>query len=814
MDENILINNFPDSKSDEKKYDDWLESDFKERTFQNRNDELSQYLKNAVHFDKGYRYRIRAPQILHCSNIFDGTNCIASTFKIRQMKDNLEDSGAIYAFLYTKISDGEIVPSYYCIGPSLVSRDGEYRQRIGLCKQIHAIKKKYSDIYIELENHILRKMKEMRWNYFDEHFYPNKEKKKFEQQLISYIARSTVKLDLLICSWFATLFNVANDLLENHVNNLYMDIMGFTDATQKNKDIEFFSSLKKKFGDKVMQLRSDLNILNTTKITGLKLGQKLTPLNISEVENPLSIKYKPWREYLISRKVQDLIINGICKGYPFVGDFFYLKNINKTMFDNYIQYLKIEHSDQALYIIRKLIEARRSTYFTADEFQQMMQDDRKISKLHRSSKKKSDDTSSESLQDISIWLSQKFKTLYNKIDDPIIYGKSALIMSEVAFGTISEFVGRTWYDFLLLNSKIPVSKYYTSETGCPLFSRKFSVDLWNKYVFEYVYALLCINIRLNLIHGDFHLNNGTIHPIYYNDYFDIKKRTNDGEKYSMVYVLPNGKNYVAYSFPTLQYHSCLIDFSRSIIRPSKIDDFKDELYYEKKREKIKFLKKKDVNKFYNNQVCRVLNLYESLFPDMYSKNKHNIDLFIGAYIEKLFPLLTAFDMYKFSKETIQFFKIKLKDKINSRQFSMMNKIKKITENFLTIKLQKIMDNPILLDDPYYSETYANREIIDECFSEYLTMSTYNDEWSEKTKNEGDNLIDVCYMDNEIKFSLFGAYSERPKFLKHIYQLDKSVEIYGKDKKCSQKIKTHYENIRQQNLDMLNLIANRHVEKYL
>ena len=117
-----------------------------------------------------------------------------------------------------------------------------------------------------------------------------------------------------------------------------------------------------------MGLRHDLNVYSISPSSGsLKVGQKLIPLNISEVQNPFNIKYKPWREFLISEKIQDLIINGICKGYPFIGDYFYIKDIRKTIFDNYVQYMKLEHSEQATFITRKLIEARRATYYTAEQ---------------------------------------------------------------------------------------------------------------------------------------------------------------------------------------------------------------------------------------------------------------------------------------------------------------------------------------------------------------------------------------------------------------------------------------------------------------
>ena len=49
------------------------------------------------------------------------------------------------------------------------------------------------------------------------------------------------------------------------------------------------------------------------------------------------------------------------------------------------------------------------------------------------------DYAGDSLDEISLWLSEKFRCLYEKINDPIEYSKRDLIMSEVAFGVVSEF---------------------------------------------------------------------------------------------------------------------------------------------------------------------------------------------------------------------------------------------------------------------------------------------------------------------------------------------------------------------------------------
>ena len=53
-------------------------------------------------------------------------------------------------------------------------------------------------------------------------------------------------------------------------------------------------------------------------------------------------------------------------GFAFMNDYYYSRDIRKTMFDNYVQYMKLEHSEQATYITRKLLEARKATYYTSE----------------------------------------------------------------------------------------------------------------------------------------------------------------------------------------------------------------------------------------------------------------------------------------------------------------------------------------------------------------------------------------------------------------------------------------------------------------
>ena len=562
---------------------------------------------------------------------------------------------------------------------------------------------------------------------------------------------------------------------------------------------------------------------------------------MSEIQNPFNIRYKPWREFLISSKVQDLIINGICKGFPYVGDFFYIKDIKKTLFDNYVQYMKIEHSDLVTYIARQLLEAQRSTYKTIGNVRRKKKKrDKKgqivdiiktdsgepIKRLYKlnltDEESKFDDMNiADSIEEIDFWLSEKFQILHDKINDPIEYGKREIIMSNAAFGMLSEFVGRTFHDFLLLNDPVTGSKSFTYETGDPLNN----YSIWSKYIFEIIYDLLSMNIHLGIIHGDLHLNNFTIHPMYFTEHTQLSNLLKQNIFPYMLFIMktdPKSEERVVYGFESTQYHSCIIDFGRSIIRPSKIDSFKDNnikmasklnLY---KKGPIQLLGENDKDIFYREQVYRILNILNDFFPDFYKKNKLSLENLILSSFEELFPLLTVIDVYRFSLEVKKYLSLK-KELLKTKQYKLIWRINNKAENIILNKLQKLIDNPKLIEAESY-KMFSNWEIISEEFSEFIVMSSFEDEWKtsefvESINKKKNTIIDVSILDNEIKYSL-DTYDKFPNFLKeNLKKKFKGIKKSFEDEEILNKLKrTSINEEKRKNLQIMSLIAKRHKEK--
>ena len=132
---------------------------------------------------------------------------------------------------------------------------------------------------------------------------------------------------------------------------------------------------------------------------------------------------------------------------------------------------------------------------------------------------------------------------------------------------------------------------------------------------------------------------------------DISSLENQGTVPYMLYILklnPKSKEDIVFGFPTKQYHGCIIDYSRSIIRPSMVNNFKDYNIIEAEHMKlvkngpIRLLEEGDKNLFYKEQVNRILLLIENSFPSVYDQNKDQLDLLITKLFRRIIPNINCF----------------------------------------------------------------------------------------------------------------------------------------------------------------------------
>ena len=699
--------------------------------------------------------------------LIDIVDTITLTFKIRDLNSNIE---TIFAFGYyeelnskTRIRDSVLthgtntILRYFSIGGSYISKDGEYRSNIisGVnIREIYSIPE-LQCMETDIIEYLKDKLSKRRIVILKDYFYPTDEKKILIETGLEY-GSYRHEFILFSLAWLVLMINVDLNLVENNLNNKYQELM----LKYKTEDLLFYQNLKKKYTNSKMDemrflinhiriRREESKIIDTTKV-----GQKIIPLSISEAQNPFNIRYKPWREYLIALHLSDLVVNYVSPGFFIINQWYYIKNSRKGLFDNDIQYEKMERSELAEQITNLLTRADLYTHENINK----PQSSKKINKT------------------VDSWISNKFKNLSKKIQDPIEYAKEEIIMSNVALGFMSEYVGRTFMDFIIL---CKTSSYYNKLVGDPFTLNGY--PLFAKYMFDICYNLLCMNHISGIIHGDLHLNNATIKPYLYENIRNIKDIKNP----TVLYIV--GKNETDYYiFPTVAYNSCLIDFSRSIILPEKINQIRDHSL----PKSYIFINK--LNEFQDDQVERLLQLYISYTSDS-SHNKDDLRIIFRNKFESVFKLMSVTDLLGFTNKLITLFSINDNSIIKPHKscIELLKKINSYSENYITLEINKLISNQTY-ETVISDMDWPIRTIIKKCFYEFII-----------TDDSIGNITDVFNINNELKYSLNKIDNFPPRIGKNSNMLKQIIEN-----------RVEYEKQKEAGMKTVNYIATRQREKHI
>jgi hypothetical protein len=587
------------SKKDEKRdFDRWLAYTF---TRMNTSDAVSSWihekLKRIYRFDRdeSFLQKIKKMRRLKKTMFIDPVNYICTVLTARSLKT---DVSANYGFIYSsdvkynnkympdKFTKNPVCISY-CIAPSLMSTDGEYRNRLFKFGQFLIIDERYSGMMEWLEKSMVHKIERYDLSLETENFYPQIGHEYLAEQLDHYLVEHAVLLKFFAIFWLIEVYNRSVDMQENHINPKFNQIF----FSHLDEDLKEFASLKAKFGEKlvlemvhyctspIMQRATDKALYTVPH----SVGQKLQPLNVGEVQEPLNIYFSPWREIYLSSLASDLLANLICPSFAIFVDWFYIKNSKKGLFDNEQQYQKIEFSERALVITKKLRETQRITY-TRDP--------------------KTDER---------VPLNAMFRELHDKIEDPVDFAKAHLLMSNVTLGFATENVGRTFADIPILEK----SKKWISRVGSMR-------DDWvfRKYAWDMCYGLLCLNTKLGITHSDLHLNNGTINDID-TPVMDPKAR--------VLYQI----NGLWYALRTHGPYACIIDFSRGTILPQKVEKYQhwpDRQAYED---------------FVDAQNRAMIRKLEDTVPTFMKINRDKVVELQRDHFMKFYKLYTAVDPFDF-----------------------------------------------------------------------------------------------------------------------------------------------------------------------
>lgn len=601
------------------------------------------------------------------SNIeIDKTRIICTVLKI-----NRSDKVLNYAYLYGNIQNNNIYNIYILNSQSLLSKDGEYRHRLIKYSMIDNLKKNkyYNYFYEYLNKEYKNKEYDLSYeifNLYDTQILDNYKKK---------LDNSNILLNIYLISWLTEIMSIFNNDQEININESINNILF------SNKDIIKFTNNYNKNKHAILKIFNILTYINDP--LKIELGQKIIPFNYIQLKDYKNIIHHQWKELLINKIVLNLLFNLNSPCFAIFANWFLITNSNKNLFDNQMIFNKLFYSEKIkdilnyFYLVKNnLIEIDKN------------QNNNIITQL-LSSLKKLITTSEENL-----------------------------LMSNVSIGYISEYTGKTIYDYF---NKIIDQKNIISDIG-NLYSDH---EIFKKYIFEIIYSLYCLNLK-GVIHGDLHLNNVTL---------NIQENMEMQDDNSKIFVLYNidKDNHdnlnSSYIFKHLGTYPCIIDFSRSYIYLKYID----EDIIEKQKNKIR-------NKFIIHERKRIINELNKIFPNYIKNHYHKIKFLLkNTNFEILYKYFSAYDIFTFSTNLLIFLKkinIHKDIKLNEKNIELLNNISKRAYFFLEqIIIQENYDSSVNHD-------YPNYLIMTEFFKENLI----------KTSGERKNkIIDIFSINDIDKF---------------------------------------------------------------
>ena len=236
--------------------------------------------------------------------------------------------------------------------------------------------------------------------------------------------------------------------------------------------------------------------------------------------------------------------------------------------------------------------------------------------------------------------------------------------------------------------------------------------------------------------------------------------------------------------PNNNYHICIIDFSRSIITPEKLNLYKDTSLPKS------FDSYNNLEKIQKEQIDRLIHIYNS-----YSNSSTNIDelkFIFSTKFEAVFKLLTVVDIFGFTKKLALLFNSN-NIKVNKKCISFINTINTDCKIFLDDHMNKL-----ILDSNYSTDIlqmeYPLQTIIRKNFSDFILS---------KTDKIDFNISDIFNINNELKYSI----NELDKFAPFMTNSATKSTLSS----CIL-MRKEYEKQKKNNMTMVNFIANRQSQK--
>ncbi len=698
------------------------------------------------------------------NNIFNTMDTIIVVFKIYS---SLKQNDISYGVLFCEIQDNNSLPYYdkqcysdgiifknISFGNSYISMDGEYRKNYIQYKTYKDIKRRYPSLWDDMENHVSYSYRRRYWSLFQYYFYPKLQQETKNTLIEINIKREQLGLQILILAWFSHIYTEYKGLAEINITETYKTIF----SEYLEEDLKFFNILITKYSEAFITNIYTFLVYNydpdyTYSI--YRLGFKMIPMNIKEVIDPIKIKYKPWKEWLVTNRCSDLIINNIAPGFPIILNWFYIKSSKTKLYDNPSQTEKMKNSEIATEILDVLKEAQRSTHYTS-----LALNDRE--KLYK--------------KGIDKHISTKFKKLDDKIQEPIDYAIETIIMSEVSLGFVIENLNYTYSDLFKIFKKNPqIYKEYGS-----IFEEE-NYKIFAKYIFEICYNLAALNIKLGIIHSDLHLGNVTLAKrfnllfdnteVIYESYTSIKDKT--------------------YLFEHNTYNSYIIDFSRAIVHPDKVHLLQDKTL------PITHSIISESDKYKLSVIEELIKIFIEISP-RYQNKIEELKVVFKNNFDLVFSIMSCLDIFMFTTRLLNHIQ-NLEFKTGTKCIALLKRLINISEMHIKTEISELIDNINYKNSK--NDIHPMIQIIDKCFEEFESK-------------EQKKLKCIFSLENELVNNI-DTYDSLPNIYKEYKIQDENNKI-TENKTLEETFKKKYNLLQKEKLrhmEMLYYIASRHKLKY-
>jgi hypothetical protein len=615
------------------------------------------------------------------------TRTICSVFSIKKTVNAVKTN---YAYLYTDGCNDKYGSrhTHFCTGANLLSADGEYRGRFVDINTLKDIELEFRDVWADTEEYLIKK------DYIFEHnhYMPNNNRELVDE-LHSSIESHRFALKLYLIAWLSQGLLVYQDIQAMHTDSSYNKNMF------SPEDNKFIGDIISTYGVEKLKVFYWVSGYIHTGHHPINMpyqlrrnptyGQKIIPIGDNIAVN--DITDRTWAEIRMSGMVGDLFINMICPGVPIMHDWFLVYGADKWLYDNPVIHDKIDLSDEILDVLNKIGDHP------------------------------GEDIRAEKLQKIKDELKEDLE------DD------TQLTVANTAVIVVSEYTGRTIGDI----SRIEQTSAYKDLIN-PMFA---SHETFSKYLFDIIYALMCLNTRLHIIQGDLHLNNTTVqYPSY------INKENAHILEAKFMYVIDDK----IFSFNNTNKIGTVIDYSRGFIVPPDTAEF---------------------HKIKQPQSTRIVNYYNRLFPEFMQKHPGKLEQTLEDDFKSVFVLFTAIDPYVHSEKLLKLIEINARSlPVDKKTITLLSKINQIAKFYLTTGMERLFAGSVNLKGKpgkkLSKNLYPNYDILMRCFDKYIV------------KTVPKRIGDIYFYNNPLKYSLreFDKLPPRFKFRKLKKKNSKSTDV--------------------------------------